>query len=102
MDHLKNRKNMGKRKTYTGCFDNHCCEIAIKVLEEQAYAKGYHDGYEEAKDNMVTAIVTVFTVIGTVIALVGVVLRAFKSRYTNRNSHSMRCIGEINNFYLSL
>jgi hypothetical protein len=102
MDHLRNRKKYKKRKTYSSCYDGHCCERVINVLKEQAYTKGYRKGYEEAKDNMITGIVTVFTVIGTVIALVGVVLRAFYSRYTDRNKYSMRCIGDRANFYLSL
>jgi len=102
MDHLRNRKKYGKMKTYSSCYDVHCCDIAINMLEEQAYSKGYQAGYEKAKDNVVTAILTVFTVIGAVAALLGVVLGAFYSRFTDRNKHSMRCTGDRSNFHLSL
>jgi len=55
MEHLKIRRKKWKKENLQSCFDDHCCDIAINVLEEQAYSKGFHDGYEEAKDNMVTA-----------------------------------------------
>jgi len=85
MDHTTKRKKHEKRKNCTGY-----CPIALGMLTQRAYAKGYQECHDKMIDRMLNVITTTFTVIGTIVnivALVGVVLRVLIRRCTKQSRY---------------